>query len=217
MQDAKFEDPKLRKVDEEDNARDDEMEAYEHAYNFRFEDPNAATITSHARNAFAEETLRRKQDTRKLARERKLDKKEEEKLRKREEIDKLKQLKKEEILEKLKKAEFIAHANLSEDHQIVERIQKELETEFIPDVYDKTMSKTFNEKYYEQDSDQDMEPDPDLNVNLLKDKDVSDSVDGDFETEVNMEYKQKVVENANKLAQQSGYDTWFVCDEPNCL
>lgn len=36
------------------------MEAYEHAYNFRFEDPNAATITSHARNALAEETLRRK-------------------------------------------------------------------------------------------------------------------------------------------------------------
>lgn len=60
MQDAKFEDPKLKKVDEEDNAREEEMEAYEYAYNFRFEDPNAATITSHARNAFAEETLRRK-------------------------------------------------------------------------------------------------------------------------------------------------------------
>lgn len=79
MQDAKFEDPKLTKIDKEDDERAEEMEAYEHAYNFRFEDPNAATITSHARNALAEETLRRKQDTRKLARERKLDRKEEEK------------------------------------------------------------------------------------------------------------------------------------------
>ena len=31
----------------------EEMDAYETAYNFRFEDPNAATITSHARNALA--------------------------------------------------------------------------------------------------------------------------------------------------------------------
>ena len=60
MQDAKFDDPKLAKIDAEDEAREEEMEAYEHAYNFRYEDPNAATITSHARNAFAEETLRRK-------------------------------------------------------------------------------------------------------------------------------------------------------------
>ena len=92
------------------------MEAYEHAYNFRFEDPNAATITSHARNALAEETLRRKQDTRKQSRERKTDRKEEEKARKREEITQLKQLKKEEILEKLRKAEFIAHTNIQQDH-----------------------------------------------------------------------------------------------------
>lgn len=34
-----------------------------------------------------------------------------------------------------------------------------------------------------------MEENPDLNLNLLKDKDVSDSVDGDFETEVHVDYK----------------------------
>lgn len=50
---ASFEDPKLKKQDDEDDERDDEMEQYETAYNFRFEDPNAATITSHARNANA--------------------------------------------------------------------------------------------------------------------------------------------------------------------
>ena len=42
----------------------------------------------------------------------------------------------------------------------------------------------FGEKYYEDASDRDMEENPDLNLNLLQDKDVSDSVDGDFETEM---------------------------------
>lgn len=75
-----------------------------------------------------------------------------------------------------------------------------METEFIPDLYDKTMTKMFSEKYYEDGSDNDLEANPDLNLNLLNDKDVEDSVDGDFETEVHVGYKQKVVENANKQA-----------------
>jgi len=57
-------------VDEEDENREDEMDNFESKYNFRFEDPNAATITSHARDANKEETMRRKDSSRKLARER---------------------------------------------------------------------------------------------------------------------------------------------------
>jgi len=41
------------------------MDEYEKKYNFRFEDPNAATITSHARDAGVEESLRRPDDARK--------------------------------------------------------------------------------------------------------------------------------------------------------
>lgn len=52
-------------VDGEDNQREDEMEKYETAYNFRFEDPNAATMVTHARNANEEETMRRKDSARK--------------------------------------------------------------------------------------------------------------------------------------------------------
>lgn len=79
------------------------------------------------------------------------------------------------------------------------------------------MTKMFSEKYYEDGSDNDFEANPDLNLNLLNDKDVEDSVDGDFETEVHVGYKKRVVENANKQAQLDGFDMWFVCDEPNCL
>jgi protein KRI1 len=181
---ADFEDPKIKKNDKEDEERGDEMENYETAYNFRFEDPNAATITSHARNALAQESLRRKSETRKLARERKLSRKEEEKLKRKEEITALKQVKKDEILDRLRKAEFIGHL----DHELADKIQKELDTEFIPDVYDKAMTKTFNEKYYDHEQDE-MEVDPDLNVNLLKDRDFEESVEGDFEEEVQQNYK----------------------------
>lgn len=83
---ANFDDPKLKKVDKEDDERLEDMDAYETAYNFRFEDPNAATITSHARNALDGETMRRADDTRKQARLRKQERKELEKNRKREEI-----------------------------------------------------------------------------------------------------------------------------------
>ena len=57
-------------VDGEDDKREDEMDKYESTYNFRFEEPNAWTIQTHTRDANAEETMRRKDTGRKLARER---------------------------------------------------------------------------------------------------------------------------------------------------
>ena len=56
--------------DVEDENREDEMDKYEATYNFRFEEPNAWTIQTHTRDANAEETMRRKDTGRKLARER---------------------------------------------------------------------------------------------------------------------------------------------------
>ena len=66
------------------------MDLFEYKHNFRYEDPNAATITSHARDALAEDTMRRKDDTRKQARERAKDRKQELKEQKNEEINRLK-------------------------------------------------------------------------------------------------------------------------------
>lgn len=56
-------------------------------------------------------------------------------------------MKKDEILDKLRKAEFIA----GKDAQLAERVHKELETEFIPDIYDKNMKKAFGDNYYDAD------------------------------------------------------------------
>lgn len=77
-------------IDQEDHQRDVEMDVYEQKYNFRYEEGNAGTITTHERNVNAEETVRRVDDTRKQARERAKLRKEDDKVKKKEEINKLK-------------------------------------------------------------------------------------------------------------------------------
>lgn len=117
--------------------------------------------------------MRRKDSARKQARERAKDAKEDIKAQRKAEIAKLKALKKEEILEKLTKANNLAQGNLFKDKTLIERVSKELETEFIPDVYDKTMAKMFNDKYYEdsnvEDEEFDIETNKGIDLKLLKD------------------------------------------------
>lgn len=156
------------------------MDHFESKYNFRFEEPNAATITSHARDANKEETMRRKDSTRKLARDRAKDKKEDLKKQRKDEITRLKSLKREEILDKIKKADYLSKGNLFKDKALIERVQKELETEFIPDVYDKTMARLFNDKYYDDAADgdeQEIEANKGVDIKLLTDR--AEEVDGD--------------------------------------
>ena len=160
-------------IDDEDDKREDEMDHFESKYNFRFEEANAGTIVSHARDANAEETMRRKDSSRKLARERAKDRKEDLKKQRKEEVARLKALKRDEIIDKIKKADYMSKGNLFKDKNLVERIQKELETEFIPDVYDKTMNKMFSDKYYEDEADEDehdIEANKAIDLKLLADK-----------------------------------------------
>lgn len=160
------------------------MDHFEQKYNFRFEEGTGAYITTHQREV--EDTMRRKDDKRKLERDAKKERIEDEKRRKHEELNKLKQLKRDEILEKLKKAEFIAGSKLlseqagGSEKKILEKIEKELKTDFIPEMYDRAMDKMFDEKYY-QDGDDTKKEDRkaakarDLNIKLLKDQDLPEN------------------------------------------
>ena len=138
---------KQGKIDEEDEKRDKEMEDYEQKYNFRFEDGTGAYITTHQREV--DDTMRRKDDKRKDKRIEKKERIEEEKRKKQEELNRLKQMKREEILEKLRKAEFIGGTKIVDNKKMLEKVEKELKTEFIPELYDKDMDKMFDDKYYE--------------------------------------------------------------------
>lgn len=145
------------KIDKEDEERDLEMDVYEEKHNFRFEQKNADSLITHSRDK-PEDSMRKPDDRRKDQRENAKIKKEEEKIKRKEEINKLKAWKREEIIEKLKKTEFIAgnfgHKNKSDlgvkggilsDKKLLERAERELNTEFIPDLYDQTMAKLFNQ------------------------------------------------------------------------
>lgn len=63
-------------------------------------------------------------------------------------------MKRDEILEKLRKAEFIGGSNILEDKRLLEKVEKELKTDFIPELYDKAMDKMFDQKYYEQEDEE---------------------------------------------------------------
>ncbi|KAJ2524862.1 Ribosome biogenesis protein Kri1 [Coemansia sp. RSA 2049] len=88
-------------VDNEEDERDLEIaENFESKYNFRYEEEGANQIKAYSRDI--ESSVRRKDDRRKLARERAKERKEERKKEKVEELKRIKNKKKKEILEKLR-------------------------------------------------------------------------------------------------------------------
>jgi protein KRI1 len=169
---------KNEKIDKEDSDRDLEMDIYEHQHNFRFEDKNAAYLTTHAREA-PEDSMRRVDDTRRQTRLSAKERKDEDKQKRKEEINKLKALKREEIMNQLKQTEFIAggvgQKSIFENKKVLEKAERELQTEFIPDLYDKAMEQMFGGEYYNASDDDsvELEKQKDVDMQLLGDKDVT--------------------------------------------
>ena len=139
--------------------------------------------------------MRRVEDKRKTARVDAKTRKEEEKLRRKEEINKLKAIKREEILEKIKKAEFVAGKKL------LEKAEKELGTEFIPDLYDKHMEQMFNDQYYNdiQEDGEEITQQKDIDLNLMNDKAEMKNIGIDAE---NPEDSDEEVDEENILEHQ---------------
>ncbi|CDW72271.1 zz domain protein [Stylonychia lemnae] len=227
-------------IDKEDEQRDKEMEEYEEKYNFRFEDSTGRYITTHARDV--PDSMRRQESKRKDQRQDKKERIEDEKRRKQEEINQLKQLKRDEILEKLRKAEFLSgydHSQL-EERKLLEKAEKELKTEFIPELYDRTMEKIFDEKYYEMDDKKAkyFEKEKSLNLRLMNDDDINEDQDEEMEEgeqehdseddkKIMRNYEQELAKSVKKqvkdkkkiveedLEDVQDYDTWYACDGCN--
>lgn len=61
-----------------------------------------------------------------------------------------------------------------EQRKLLEKAEKELKTEFIPELYDKTMEKMFDEKYYEMEDKEakKLEKQKQINLKLLNDEEI---------------------------------------------
>ncbi|SCU93223.1 LADA_0G01948g1_1 [Lachancea dasiensis] len=128
---------------------EDAAEQFENAYNFRYEDPNAAEIVSYARN---QATLRRSENT---ARRRKRDEEKREVLAEKEEKETAIQKKKTEKVNKL--TDVLEQVKKEYGADIDEAMVKKLTSalingDFKDDQWDSVVGELFNEEYYNQES-----------------------------------------------------------------
>ncbi|KAG0708614.1 KRI1-like family C-terminal-domain-containing protein [Suillus ampliporus] len=123
-------------ADEEDEDFEEIADAFETSYNFRFEEPDAATIKTFPRNIAS--TVRRADTTRKEGRERKKQRQEEELEKKHEEVRRLKALKMKEVRRKL---EHIGREGGVEIDPNAEAVKEfDLDADWDPEAHDKQMA-----------------------------------------------------------------------------
>ncbi|QIW96039.1 hypothetical protein AMS68_001557 [Peltaster fructicola] len=134
--------------DSDDSADEARADAFEQAYNMRFEDPATAneTLKSFARDTGKYSVRRDETGGRKRAREREKEQKEAIKQERADERARLRKLKIDEAEEKLK---IIKHAaGLKGEDVEVEQWRELLEGDFSDDAWDREMQSRFGEQYY---------------------------------------------------------------------
>ncbi|KAJ9474528.1 Protein KRI1 [Pseudozyma hubeiensis] len=161
-------------ADLESEASFDSMaDAFETAYNFRFEQgPESLTIPTYSRTP--KESARREDNSRKRKREERTARKDEEKRLKMQELSRLKNLKRQEIVDKLKKLREVTGSST------VDLDGLDLEGDFDPDSHDKAMQKAFGDQYYEgEDDDEKPSWDDDINIDdIIKDHEAATASSG---------------------------------------
>lgn len=175
--------------DSEDEANVEAMEAFETAYNFRFEAEQGAELVTHTRTI--DGSMRRKDDKRKRMREKKLERKAEEKTKKDQELMRLKNLKKEEIRERLRKIQEVAGGTLPGLEEV------DLEKDFEPSEFDSKMESTFGQSYYDQE-------DPLKKPVFDDDIDISDLVPAEETAEPEPEHQEEDGRKKKKKKKKKG-------------
>ncbi|CBZ55708.1 hypothetical protein NCLIV_061330 [Neospora caninum Liverpool] len=125
--------------EEEDELNIDQTDAFEAAYNFRFEEEGGSAIQGHARRV--EGSVRQKNDKRRRQREAKKARLAEEKAQREEELRRLKALKKQEILERIQKIQEMT------GHQELDVSAIDLDADFDPESHDKEMATMLGDDY----------------------------------------------------------------------
>ncbi|KAH9101637.1 hypothetical protein LEN26_005906 [Aphanomyces euteiches] len=158
--------------DDEDEEELDKADAFEYAYNFRFEEEGGGQIQTFSRHI--EDSLRRKDDKRKIAREERKARKALERQKKEEELRRLKNLKQAEIQSKLDKVSALMGGQ--------KLTVADLDGDFDPEEHDRRMAEVFDDEYYgEEDNEKPTWDDDDEVFGKLP---VEDEEDEDEENEV---------------------------------
>ncbi|TPX68140.1 hypothetical protein CcCBS67573_g07282 [Chytriomyces confervae] len=193
---------------DQDEAEEEEVDRFERAYNFRFEESDGANIVTHARTI--EDSMRRK-DTRRADKRLSIkERKEEEKRAKAEELKRLKNLKKEEMLTKLKKIAEVAGTETSTFEHV------DLDEEFDASKFDEMMAARFDDKYYASGEGADLEKpvfDDGLDLDDIEDYDYDEEDDApppvtglvderDFEVDGLIDYNLKPKTGEGKVLER---------------
>lgn len=142
---------RFQPLESDDEEEDQSAEAFEQAYNLRFEDPNTVNekLTTHARDTSSKFSVRRDEpNSRKKRREAESSKKEEEKKNRDLEKARLRKLRIEELEGKVKKIKQAAGIKSSDI--VDEDWARLLEDGFDVDKWEQEMQKRFGNEYYEE-------------------------------------------------------------------
>lgn len=166
---------------EDDEEFDDAVENFEKAYNFRYEDPNAAEIISYARNQAtlrraANNSRRKKREEQRLESEKRKKAKEAELHKKK--TKKVNQIS--DILEQLTK-EYGAEINERMVQKITDTL---LNNDFKHEEWDRVVSELFNEEFYGQEGKPTWDDDDEIMKELYKDDTVEASISGEVHSDL---------------------------------
>lgn len=179
----------LDRKGEDDDEFEEAAEKFEHAYNFRYEDPNSAEIVSYARN---QATVRRNELTgRRKKREDQKQENEKVKQEKEREISKKKTEKVNkltDILEQIKK-EYGAEMN----EQMVQKITASLlDKDFDDSQWDNLLAEIFNDEYYNDETGKPKwDDDDEIMQDFNNDEDEGEEVDEEEQDENSEEPPKK--------------------------
>ena len=240
--DTDDEDP-VRPLDLNDNGNESDaslkdlerMDDFESKYNFRFEEANensgaAISVVGYSRSTLSD-TIRRKDDSRKVKRQQRKERKAAERKAKEERLKRLKNARKEELEERIGQIKAVLgeksmkeSENAADEDIDEEMVAKLMEGDFDPDEFEEMMSKMYNDDFYQKEETE-WKTDADVKESLRKAAveegediitndegdgglydDAGDEMEDDGEYDENEDYEMEGVPNEDEVKEESKLD-----------